>query len=214
MTKTIASLLIIAALVAERGRAQTSAAPASDFLAAQKQFNSLCAGCHGEGGTGGDRAPSLINNPSLRTWNEAQIRDLIKSGTPGGMPAFKLPDGEVQSLAQWLRSLNMSAFDTKPSGDAHAGAEFFFGKGHCATCHMVHGRGKVKGPDLSDIGRKSTVGELELVLENPTSQMGIHTTPTCPSWAFCPEETWRVVNVKLRDGQGLRGFARGRAEHD
>jgi hypothetical protein len=108
----------------------------------------------------------------------------------------------------------MSAFDTKPSGDAHAGEEFFFGTGRCSTCHMVHGRGQVNGPDLSDIGRKSTVRELELVLENPTSQMGIHTTPTCPSWAFCPDETWGVVNVKLRDGQSWRGFARGRAEHD
>ena len=157
------------------------AAPASDFPAAEKQFNSLCAGCHGEGGNGGDRAPGLMNNPSLRARDEAQIRDLIKNGTSGGMPAFKLPEGELLSLARWLRSLNMSAFDTKPSGDAHAGEEFFFGRGQCSTCHMVHGRGKVNGPDLSDIGRKSTVGELELVLENPTSQMGIHTTPTCPS---------------------------------
>jgi PQQ-dependent dehydrogenase (methanol/ethanol family) len=214
MTKTIASALITAALVAAQGTAQTPAAPASDFTAAQKQFNSLCAGCHGEGGTGGDRAPTLTNNPSLRTRNEAQIRDLIKSGTPGGMPAFNLPEGELLSLARWLRSLNMSAFDMKPSGDVHAGEVFFFGRGQCSTCHMVHGRGMVNGPDLSDIGRKSTVRELELVLENPTSQMGIHTTPTCPSWAFCPDETWGVVNVKLRDGQGLRGFARNRAEHD
>jgi hypothetical protein len=29
-----------------------------------------------------------------------------------------------------------------------------------------------------------------------------------------PDETWRVVNVKLKDGSSLRGFARGRAEHD
>jgi mono/diheme cytochrome c family protein len=214
MTKNIASALITAALIAAQGMAQTPAAPASDFAAAQKQFDSLCEGCHGEGGNGGDRVPALVNNRSLRTRNEAQIRDLIKSGTSGGMPAFKLPEGELQSLARWLRSLNISAFDTRPSGNPHAGEEFFFGKGQCSTCHMVHGRGKVNGPDLSAIGRKSTVRELELVLENPTSQMGIHTTPTCPSWAFCPDETWRVVNVKLREGQSLRGFARGRAEHD
>ena len=56
--------------------------------------------------------------------------------------------------------------------------------------------------------------ELELVLENPTSQMGIHTTATCPRWAFCPDETWQIVDVKLRDGSRLRGFARGRAEQD
>jgi PQQ-dependent dehydrogenase (methanol/ethanol family) len=214
MKKNIASALITAALMAAPGMAQTATLPASDFAAAQRQFDSVCGGCHGEGGRGGDRAPALVNNRSLRTRTEAQIRDLINSGTSGGMPAFKLPEGELQSLARWLRSLNVSAFDTGPSADAHAGEEFFFGKGQCSTCHMVHGHGKVNGPDLSDIGRKSTVRELELVLENPTSQMGIHTTPTCPSWAFCPDETWGVVNVKLRDGQSLRGFARGRAEHD
>jgi mono/diheme cytochrome c family protein len=115
MTKNISRALITAALIAARGIAQT---PASDFAAAQKQFDSLCEGCHGQGGNGGDRAPALVNNRSLRTRNEAQIRDLIKSGTSGGMPAFKLPEGELQSLTRWLRSLNMSAFDTKPSGNA------------------------------------------------------------------------------------------------
>ena len=210
MTKSIASAVIAAAVIAAQGMAQS----ASDFAAARKQFDGLCAGCHGEGGSGGDRAPALVNNRSLRTRTEVQIRDLIKSGTPGGMPAFKLPDSELQSLAGWLRSLNVSAFDARPSGDAHAGEAFFLGKGQCSACHMVHGRGKVNGPDLSDIGRKSTVRELELALENPTSQMGIHTTPACPPWAFCPDQTWGVVNVKLRDGQSLRGFARGRAEHD
>ena len=214
MIKHIAGALMIAALSAAPGMAQTPAAPASGFAAAQKQFDGVCAGCHGEGGGGGDRAPALVNNVTLRTMTEAQIRDLIKSGTPGGMPAFNLPDNNLQQLAGWLRSLNQSAFDTRPAGDVAAGETFFFGKGQCSSCHMVRGRGQVNGPDLSAVGRRSTVRELELVLQNPTSQMGIHTTATCPRWAFCPDETWRVVNVKLRDGQSLRGFARGRAEHD
>ena len=214
MTKSIATAMISAALIVVQAMAQMSAVPVSESAPAQKQFDRLCGGCHGEGANGGDRAPALINNPSMRTRNEAQIGDVIRNGTSRGMPAFKLPEGELQSLARWLRSLNISAFDARPSGDAHAGEEFFFGKGQCSGCHMVHGRGKVNGPDLSDIGRKSTVRELQLVLENPTSQMGIHTTATCPSWAFCPDETWGVVDVKLRDGQTLRGFARGRAEHD
>jgi PQQ-dependent dehydrogenase (methanol/ethanol family) len=211
MTKNFAGAVMTAVLTAWPGTGQ---APSSDFAAARKQFASLCEGCHGEGGGGGDRAPALVNNPSLRKQNEAQIRDLIKNGAPGGMPAFNLPEAEIQSLAQWLRSLNLSAYDVKPPGDAHAGEAYFFGKGQCASCHMVHGRGKTNGPDLSAIGRRSTVRELELALEDPTSQMGIHTTATCPGWAFCPDETWRVVNVTLRDGQRLRGFARGRAEHD
>ena len=212
MMKNIAGALIIAALSASPGRAQTQAAPS--FAAAQKQFDGTCAGCHGEGGGGGDRAPALINNITLRPMTQAQIRDLIKSGTPGGMPAFNLPENQLQELAGWLRSLNQTAFDTKPAGDVAAGEAFFFGKGQCSSCHMVHGRGQVKGPDLSAIGRRAIVRELELVLENPTSQMGIHTTATCPRWAFCPDETWQIVDVKLRDGSRLRGFARGRAEHD
>jgi PQQ-dependent dehydrogenase (methanol/ethanol family) len=194
--------------------AQSPTAEGSDFAQAEKRFNQLCAGCHGPSGAGGDRAPALTNNRRLRTSNESQIADLIKNGTQGGMPAFPLPEKELWSLARWVRSLNMSAFDTRPAGDAVAGGQFFFGKGQCSTCHMVGGRGKVNGPDLSDIGRKSTVWELELVLDNPTSQMGIHTTPTCPSWAFCPDEAWAVVNVHLRNGSTLRGFARNRAEHD
>jgi PQQ-dependent dehydrogenase (methanol/ethanol family) len=79
---------------------------------------------------------------------------------------------------------------------------------------MIHGRGKANGPDLSDIGLKSTVPEIVLALENPTAQMGIHTTPSCPSWAFCPDEAWAVVRVQLRNGSTLRGFARNQAEHD
>ena len=57
MTKNIASTLITAALIAAQGMAQTPAAPASDFGAAQEQFDSLCEGYHGEGGNGGDRCP-------------------------------------------------------------------------------------------------------------------------------------------------------------
>jgi len=208
MMKILAGAMLVAALLPVGAQAQT------DHAAAQKQFNSVCAGCHGEGGAGGDRAPALSNNIVLRTMTETQIHDLIKSGTPGGMPAFNLPEGQLQQLASWLRSLNQSAFDTKPAGDVAAGGAFFFGKGQCASCHTVGGRGKANGPDLSAIGKRSIVRELELVLENPTSQMGIHTTATCPRWAFCPDDTWRVVNVKLRDGSSLRGFARGRAEHD
>jgi len=174
----------------------------------------LCESCHGKGGAGGDRAPALTNNRALRGRTEAQIEETIKSGTPGGMPAFTLPESQLNLLAAWVRSLNASAFDTKTEGDAATGEKLFFGSGQCSTCHMVRGRGASNGPDLSDIGNKSTVRELALVLADPTSQMGIHTTSTCPNWAFCPDEEWAVVDVHLRNGSMLRGFARNRAEHD
>jgi mono/diheme cytochrome c family protein len=180
----------------------------------ENKYRQLCESCHGGGGAGGDRAPALINNRSLRSRSEAQIQELIRSGTPGGMPAFALLDEQLRPLANWVRSLNVSALDMKPAGDSIAGKEFFFGRGQCSTCHMVHGSGKSNGPDLSDVGRKSTLRELEAVLDNPTSQIGIHTTPTCPGWAFCPDESWVVVNVHLRSGATIRGFARNQSNRD
>jgi PQQ-dependent dehydrogenase (methanol/ethanol family) len=206
------SAIVLIHAAAFRAAAQPSAG--IDFQRAEKQFVQLCSGCHGEGGAGGDRAPALTNNRGLRSRTEAQIADLIKNGTNGGMPGFPLPENDLRLISGWVRSLNTSASDSKPDGDPEAGKEVFFGTGQCSTCHMISGRGQVKGPDLSDIAQKSTVHELELVLDNPTSQMGIHTTPTCPNWAFCPDEAWAVVDVRLRSGSTLRGFARNRAEHN
>jgi PQQ-dependent dehydrogenase (methanol/ethanol family) len=211
--RTRATLAVLA-LSAFHALGQVPSSPDDTKLFAQR-----CAGCHGEGGTGGDRAPALINSRTLRSLTEPQILDIIRNGTPAGMPAFKqLPDGQLKSLAVWVRSRNPSAYNTRPAGDVAAGERFFFDAGssggQCATCHMVHGRGKANGPDLSDIAVKSTVPEIVAVLENPTKQMGTHTTPSCPGWAFCPDESWTVVRVRLKNGSSLRGFARSRAEHD
>ena len=213
MNWTICAALV-AAMTEVQVHAQVPLAQASDFALAEEQFDRLCEGCHGDRGEGGDRAPALINNRNLRRLDESQIRDLIKNGTPRGMPAFALADRELRALAGWLHSFNASAYTNRPAGDVASGEQFFFGSGQCATCHMIHGRGRANGPDLSDIGLRSTVREIESVLENPTAQMGMHTTQSCPSWAFCPDEAWAVVQVRLRNGSVLRGFARNRAEHD
>jgi PQQ-dependent dehydrogenase (methanol/ethanol family) len=205
---------VLYAIVIAAGIAYPLGAQAQNsHAAAMKQFNQLCAGCHGENGMGGDRAPALLNNPDLRMKSEAQIHDLIKTGLPGGMPAFDLPEPRLKALAAWLKGLNPAASDTAAAGNVAAGQQFFFAKGGCAGCHMVHGQGSTNGPDLSDIGLKRTTSEIEAVLDNPTSQMGIHTTASCPSYAFCPDLSWAVVDVRLKDGAQLRGFARHRSEH-
>ena len=80
MMKHIAGAVMLASLWASPAAAQFAAPP--------KLFETTCEGCHGEGGAGGDRAPALMNNITLRAMNEAQIRDLVKSGTPGGMPGI------------------------------------------------------------------------------------------------------------------------------
>ena len=181
---------------------------------APETYAALCAGCHGEKAAGTERGPALIDNRSLRGRSEKQIHDLIRNGTAGKMPAFPLPEDQLQPLAGWVRSLNASAYDAQPAGDTAAGEQLFFGKGQCATCHMVRGRGKANGPDLSSIGRQLTLRDLEQALDDPAGRIGNRSAGSCPSWAWCPQAGWSVVNVRLREGSTLRGFLRSQGKHD
>ena len=177
-------------------------------------FQNLCSACHGEGGAGGDRAPALINSARVRQLSESDIEAVVKGGLPGGMPAFALLDRDLSALAQWLHDRNASALASPPPERVQRGEDFFFGGSGCAVCHMVNGHGGTNGPDLSAIAVHSTLLEIEQVLHNPTSRMGSKSTASCPSWAFCPDNRWGIVQVELRNGKTLRGFARGEGEHD
>jgi PQQ-dependent dehydrogenase (methanol/ethanol family) len=130
------------------------------------------------------------------------------------MPAFSsLPASDVTLLAAWIHSMNQSALTSAPPEQVAAGAKYFFGEGGCSSCHMVHGVGAINGPDLTNIAARSTLAEIESVLNDPTSQMGIHSLAVCPPWAFCPDFSWAVVDVTLKNGTVLRGFGRKRTEH-
>lgn len=144
--------------------------------------------------------PNLSGTRRLRTRTEAQLRTLIRQGMPSsGMPSFPLPAPQLDALAAFVRSLNTTAADAIVPGNAAAGREFFFGKGQCAACHMVHGRGKAVGPDLSNVGHELTVGEINQVLRNPASRI----TPG-----------YELVSVQLKDGRSFRGFERGHTNFD
>jgi PQQ-dependent dehydrogenase (methanol/ethanol family) len=166
--------------------------------AAQAQFEHTCATCHGSDGGGTDRAPAIANNRRLRVSSEEEIASVIKNGR-GGMPAFSLPEPQLRGMAHFVRSLNASAFEMHPPGDASAGAQVFFGSGGCTRCHTALGRGGANGPDLSNIGRQLTMAELAQSLENPTAR---HV------------DGYKVVKVHFRDGSTLRGFARTQGAHD
>ena len=122
--------------------------------ATAEEFNKLCAACHGAGGSGTDRGPALVNNRTLRSRSENEIRNVIRNGTSRGMPPFALPERELESLTRFIRSLEAPDHAATTPGDALAGERFFFGKGQCGSCHMVRGRGTASGPDLSNIARQ------------------------------------------------------------
>ena len=179
-----------------------------------KEFKQMCAGCHGDGAKGTDRGPSLANSRRLRNRSEAQLLTVIRDGTQGGMPGFPMAEPQLRGLARWVRSLNQSAFDSKPEGGARAGERFFAGAGKCAECHMVRGVGGSNGPDLSDIGRQMTLPELQRTLDAPATSAAKRSAPGCPGWASCPQNPWAVVTLRMKNGVALRGFARNRGPHD
>jgi len=196
-------MLRFAILLAATLSAQTLPAP----------YRQYCASCHGDSATGTDRGPNLIDTRSLRPSSEAKIRMVIEKGTSGGMPAFaNLKPSDLDLLAKTVRMWNASAFDAQPSGDFEEGKKLFESK--CLSCHMVQGNGGSNGPDLSSIGRELTVREIEAQLRDPNTRRGKRNSASCPSWAFCPDNPWAVVTVKLPDGTSLKGFARSRGRHD
>src|SRR5207249_5300821 len=165
-----------------------------------KLFAQHCAGCHGADAQGTDHGPPLAGSATARERSISQLRDLIHHGMPAlGMPAFDLPADHLDALAALVHSLNAPAADRTVPGDAVAGEQFFFGKGQCASCHMVYGRGNPIGPDLTGIAREMTVDDIREALLQPSA----HITPG-----------YELVTVRLRDGETVRGFSRGRSNFD
>ena len=92
-------------------------------------FTEKCAVCHGAEAKGGDRGPALANDKRLATRSVEDVMAIVRNGTPGGMPAFPLPENQIRELASYVHSLNATAFELKPDGDVAAGRGFSLGRG-------------------------------------------------------------------------------------
>jgi putative heme-binding domain-containing protein len=151
-------------------------------------YNSQCFQCHGRDGdqiSGVDLRRGLFR----RSQSDEDLAQTITRGTPGGMPAFKLDPAELTGIVAFIRA----GFDTSASvrvGDAARGRAVFQGKGECAMCHRVAGRGPRSAPDLSDIG----IARAPAVLERSVRD---------PSAALLPIN--RPVRIVMRDGRTIRG---------
>src|SRR5687768_11118374 len=147
----------------------------------------------------GGRASPLVDNRRLRALSRNEIENIIRKGMPSGMPPFEsLPDADLQAVTDFVRTLNSSAFDAQPAGDARAGAAFFFGQGKCSACHIARGEGSAGGPDLSNIGRQMTVAELTRSIVEPNASIA---------------QGYATARVQMKDGRTLRGFVRNEGNH-
>ena len=208
--KTIITLLFLMAaagyLIRFEGPSNEAAAKSAQvgdpkaLEAGKRHFEARCAACHGADGKGGERGPDIISSERARRRSANDLSELIRKGIPAaGMPAFQLPERELQELVAFVRSLSAPAIESPAPGDVAAGAAFFFGKGNCSSCHMVKGRGGLLGPDLSELGIERTLPEIEQSLRAP----GARLTPG-----------FRLVSARLHDGQRLRGFVKNESNYD
>lgn len=162
-------------------------------------FAAQCQACHGDG-HGTERGPNLADNRRVRAQSREQLLAVIRDGIPAsGMPAFNLPAGELGAVADFVRSLSAPAIDSVVTGDRATGEQLFFGNAGCANCHMVFGRGKAVGPDLSSLGRQLTVDAIRQAILNPSANI---------------KKGYEAVTVQLANGDTLRGFARNESRYN
>jgi alcohol dehydrogenase (cytochrome c) len=200
-------LLLTAALITLTLSAQPSAAP-NPIEAGRARFNVRCAGCHGQDGLGGERAPAIGRAWRSRTESEATLRDTILHGIPdAGMPAFNVPTEELQQLVVFLQSRVSPLAKTAISGDAHSGEALFFGKARCAECHAVWGRGSLNGPDLTESAGRLTLAEVETALRKPGNRR-------VDGYQVATVHLTKADDLRSANSADLRGFVRSESNEN
>lgn len=179
MSKWILSAVLAIAAVAQ----------VPDPSAGKKIFESQCALCHGQTGTGG-RGPSLNRAKLAHAPDDEALWKVISNGIEPEMPgAWQLNVREVYSVGLYVRSLGAIPPEALP-GDASRGERIFQSKG-CAGCHMVAGIGEGFGPELTDIGTRRNGAHLRQAITKPATLL---------------PEGFLYVSATTQNGSTIRGI--------
>jgi putative heme-binding domain-containing protein len=169
---------------------QDHAYTSQDIQTGSKLYASQCSTCHG---ANGDTVSgiNLRRGQFRRPMSDEDLRRTISIGVPNtGMPPFKLQPNELDGLIAFIRA----GFDVGGTavkvGDAVRGQPLFEGKGGCASCHRVQGKGPRLAPDLSDVGAIRSPSQIHRSLTEPVAQMMPINRP---------------VRIVTRDGRTIRG---------
>ena len=97
---------VLSASLACAGPVQAqSATPAPDNAAfdVEQLFAGTCGFCHSNGGRAAGKGPQLMNNPH----DDDFLRDRIKNGKGGAMPAFgaAFTDAQIDQIVKYIRTL-------------------------------------------------------------------------------------------------------------
>ena len=163
----------------------------ADIEAGSRLYAGQCAPCHGPNG---DLVASVdLRRGTFKTAvSDEDLARLLATGVPAaGMPAFTtLQSRETIAVIAFLRAGFDAVAGAVKVGDPARGQALFSGKGGCATCHRVNGRGPRVATDLSDIG----------TIRSPTS---LQRSLLDPAGSLLPAN--RTVRAVTRDGRAIRG---------
>jgi mono/diheme cytochrome c family protein len=106
---SIVALVLVGALVAPLACAMpvsaqpAATAPDDATFDVEQLFASTCGWCHADGGRVAGKGPQLANSPR----NDDYLRNRIKTGKEGAMPAFgsALSDAQIEIIVKYIRSL-------------------------------------------------------------------------------------------------------------
>jgi len=116
------TIVLLAALAASltcvaRVSAQNATTPGEEKFDVSQLFATTCGFCHSDGGRAAGRGPQLMNSPR----DDNFLRDRIKNGKSGAMPAFgtSFTDVQVDKIIEYIRALkpHQGRNDRSVSGD-------------------------------------------------------------------------------------------------
>jgi cytochrome c oxidase cbb3-type subunit 3 len=207
--KRLVAAMLFAAAVSSPALAQPGNQDA--VLQGKAVYDAHCTACHGANAGAGDRAPAIViaGATSMRgERSDAQILAIVRSGIPGtAMPAWgaRLSNDELLKLGAYIHALRGTALDNPLPGDVAHGEAVFWGKGNCAACHAIAGRGSVIGPDLGDIAAIRKAVAISDALTKAEHRVygdgGVH-LPMIPPMDYNP------VHVVTKGGQAIDGVMR------
>ena len=162
---------------------------AEQIQAGYRLYTGQCQLCHGAQGDG-IAGINLARQQFHTVRSDDDIRRMITTGNPAGMPPFALKPEELDDLVAFVRSGMDQSGVSFNLGDVGRGKAVYDGKGGCAACHRIAGEGARTAPDLTDIGFLRRPGQIVTALTDPNK-------------ATLPIN--RPVTIVTRDGRTIQG---------
>ncbi len=190
---------------------------AAAIQAGGKLYDQFCSDCHDFGGKGSNKGAALNTGTFKNVSDDAGLFKTIRNGVPRTEmdPNPDLSDAETWQLVAYIRSLAPVAADrgapaagSNVGGNPVAGEAVYFGKGACAVCHDINGRGGAVGPDLSAAGQLSVAALRQAILNPNVAVPGAAPAGGGRGGGGRGNARPVTVVVKYRDGHEVRGIRR------